>query len=163
MAIKVRALDKNNDWTFGSNIANYINNDNAIIQNVKTRLKSLKNDFFLDSEANIDWFGILSELNNQEIVINEIYRVTLDTDGVIEIKDIQVVKLDKRDVTISLEFATINTERIKVELGLIDKPTQVSFTTSNSEKEIFVANTETIIDGGNPSSNYETVLNGGSF
>ena len=120
MAIKVRALDKNNDWTFGNNEVNYINNDNAIIQNVKTRLKSLKNDFFLDSEANIDWFGILSELNNQEIVINEIYRVTLDTDGVIEIKDIQVVRLDKRDATVEVKFVTINNKEILLSLGLID-------------------------------------------
>ena len=119
MAIKVRALNDNMDWTFGNNKASYIDNDNAIIQNVKTRLKSLKNDFFLDSEANIDWFGILGQIKNQNTVLNEIYRVTLATDGVAEINDIQIVNLEKRNATISIDFATINTQRIKIELGLV--------------------------------------------
>ena len=93
--------------------------DNAIIQNVKTRLKSLKNDFFLDGESNIDWFGILGQIKNQNTVLNEIYRVTLATDGVVEINDIQIVNLEKRNATIAIDFATINTQRIKIELGLV--------------------------------------------
>ena len=119
MAIKVRALDKNGDFSFGQGLANYINDDNAIIQNVKTRLKSLKNDFFLDSEANIAWFDILSQLNNQDLVINEIYRVTLGTDGVVQIIDISLINLEKRNATISVKFATINNTEILIELGIL--------------------------------------------
>ena len=119
MAIKVRALNDNMDWQFGNNKASYIDNDNAIIQNVKTRLKSLKNDFFLDGESNIDWFGILGQIKNQNTVLNEIYRVTLATDGVVEINDIQIVNLEKRNATIAIDFATINTQRIKIEIGLV--------------------------------------------
>lgn len=120
MAIKVRRLDDKDDWTFGQSKANYVDQDNAIVQNVKTRLRSLKNDFFLDSDANIDWFGILGEINNQNTVVNEIYRVTLATDGVVAINDIQLVNLDKRDATISVNFATINNREILLELGIID-------------------------------------------
>lgn len=120
MAIKVRGLDDNGDFTFGNNQANYKLDDNAILQNVQTRLKSLKNDFFLDSEANIDWFGILGQINNQEIVISEVYRVTLATDGVIGINDINIVNLDKRDATIEVNFVTINNKEILTSLGIID-------------------------------------------
>lgn len=119
MAIKVRGLDKNGDFMFGQGLSNYKLDDNAILQNVQTRLKSLKNDFFLDSEANIDWFGILGQLNNQDIVISEVYRVTLATDGVIEVTDVNIVNLDKRSVTIEVKFVTINNKEILTSLGVI--------------------------------------------
>lgn len=120
MAIKVRGLDKNNDWQFGNGQANYKLEDNAILQNVQTRLKSLKNDFFLDSEANIDWFGILGQPNNKDIVISEIYRVTLATDGVIGINNINVITLNRRNATIEVNFVTINNTEILTSLGIID-------------------------------------------
>lgn len=120
MAIKVRALNDNMDWGFGLGKAQYIDGDNAIIQNVKTRLKSLKNDFFLDTEANIDWLNILGQLSNKETIINEIYRVTLATDGVIAINKIDILTVEKRNATIAVDFATINSTNILIELGILN-------------------------------------------
>lgn len=34
-----RALDKNNDWTFGNSQQNYLTGKDAIAQNIKTRLR----------------------------------------------------------------------------------------------------------------------------
>lgn len=119
MAIKVRGLDKNGDWTMGNSLANYKLNDNAILQNVQTRLKSLKNDFFLDTEHNIDWFGILGEINNQDFVLNEIYRVTLATDGVISVEDVNVTTVDSRKATIEVKFISENNTEILTSLGII--------------------------------------------
>lgn len=119
MAIKVRKLNDDGDWLIGGK-AVYIDDDNAILQNVKTRLKSLKYDYFLDSESNIDWFGILGQIKNQDTVINEIYRVTLATDGVVEVSSVEVVNLEKRNATIEVKLATINNENILLQLGILD-------------------------------------------
>ena len=51
--MRVRKLDKNGDWTFGNSQNNYINKKEALKQNVVTRIKSCKNDRFLNSETNI--------------------------------------------------------------------------------------------------------------
>lgn len=116
MAIKVRQLDSNNDRTFGQNKANYIINDDAISQNVTTRLKSFKNDFFLNIDDHIDWFSILGQKKNEKIIIDEITRVTYATDGVVSVDKVEVTALINRDATIVLEITTINSTTLQLNL-----------------------------------------------
>lgn len=118
MAIKVRKLDSNQDRTFGQGKANYIDYDEAITQNVITRLKSLKGDFFLDIEANIDWFNILGQKNNEQIIKNEIYRVALLTDGVVTVNNVTITKLENRDATINISVDSIYKNDIQVQFNL---------------------------------------------
>ena len=49
--MRVRAIDKNGDWTFGHSRNNYKTGIEAVKQSVVTRIKSFKNDWFLDGEA----------------------------------------------------------------------------------------------------------------
>ena len=46
--MRVRAIDKNGDWTFGHSRNNYKTGIEAVKQSVVTRIKSFKNDWFLD-------------------------------------------------------------------------------------------------------------------
>jgi hypothetical protein len=78
MAITVRKLDDNKDWTFGQGLANYQDKDNAIAQNVSTRLKSFMYDWFLDQQANIDWFNILGQKNNKQVILNVVKTTVLN-------------------------------------------------------------------------------------
>lgn len=107
--MKVRRLDKNNDWTFGNGKANYLKDNNAVLQNVATRLKSFKNDWFLDGEANIDWFTILGSKENKQTIINEVERVTLQTEGVTKINLIEITETEHRAAKISIVLDTIYT------------------------------------------------------
>jgi hypothetical protein len=70
--MKVRQLDNNNDWNFGNGTANYIKDNDAVLQNIQTRLKSIKNDWFLDQDAHIDWFNILGSKENEQTIIKEV-------------------------------------------------------------------------------------------
>ena len=107
--MKVRRLNNSNDWTFGNGQANYLKDNKAILQNVATRLKSFKNDWFLDSNQNIDWFNILGSKENKQTIINEIERVTLQTDGVTRISSIEVSESKNRNVNILVNLDTIFT------------------------------------------------------
>jgi len=80
--MKVRALDKDNDWTFGKGRNNYTAGANLVAQKVATRIKSFKNDNPLNTEANIDWIDLLGRKGTEETILDEIERVTLTTDGV---------------------------------------------------------------------------------
>jgi hypothetical protein len=110
MAITVRKLDNNKDWTFGQGLANYQDKDNAIAQNVSTRLKSFMFDWFLDQQANIDWFNILGQKNNKQVILNVVKTTVLNTDGVISVSDILILDgtdTQSRMLQIQVNFTTI--------------------------------------------------------
>lgn len=106
------------DWSFGKGLANYKSDDDAINQNVITRLKSFKNDWFLDIEANIDWFNILGNKNNQEIIESEIRRVVLATEGVLTLDNLNILEIIGRNVTIEIKYTTIFNSTIQTEIGI---------------------------------------------
>lgn len=59
----VRALDVNGDWEFGKGQNNYKRNNEAIAQNIQTRLNSFLGDCFFDQSAGLDWFTLLGSKN----------------------------------------------------------------------------------------------------
>ena len=107
--MKIRRLSDDDDWTFGNGKANYLKDNDAVLQNITTRLKSFKNDWFLDSDANIDWFNILGSKENKQTIINEVERVTLQTVGVTKINLIELTETENRGAKISINLDTIYT------------------------------------------------------
>lgn len=116
--MSVRAIDNNGDWTFGQGVGNYIKDDAEIAQNVITRLKSFKNDYFLDTEQNIDWINILGTKNNKDLIITEVRRVISETNGVLRVNDILVLTDTNRNADISVNFDTINNKNIIASVGV---------------------------------------------
>lgn len=116
--MKVRQLDKNGDWTFGNSQNNYINKKEALKQNVVTRIKSCKNDWFLDSEANIGWWDILGIKNNEGIIKNQVYNTVVATYGITSIKNIDI-QIDSvtRKATIKIDLKTIYDD-VSLEVGV---------------------------------------------
>ena len=111
--MKFRRL-KNDDWTFGRGISNYADSDEAILLNCKTRLMSFKQDWFLDQNQNIDWFTILGQKNNEETIINEIERVCLNSEGIVNVVLIDIVKSTNRSASIEIVVNTIFSEALKL-------------------------------------------------
>jgi hypothetical protein len=113
-----RRIDSNGDWTFGQGRSNYCQRSEEIIQNVITRIRSFKYDWYLDTKAEIDWINILGQLGNKDTILREIERVTLNTDGVKTINTLEIINLSKRKVTISLGFTTIYDSEFLQEIGI---------------------------------------------
>ncbi len=55
----VRAIDTQNDWTYGRGFQDYKSGNIAVAQNIKTRLQSFLNDCFFAKSVGIDWFNLL--------------------------------------------------------------------------------------------------------
>ncbi|ARJ43312.1 hypothetical protein B1H58_15570 [Pantoea alhagi] len=109
----VSALDKDDDWGFGRGRANYITGGAAIAQKVKCRIRSFKNDNPLNMADNIDWFYLLSEKNTEQQILREIERVTLATDGVMRINNLELtVNKRTRHQIIELRIQTVFDEQI---------------------------------------------------
>lgn len=58
--MRVRAVDyADKDWTFGKGKNNYRRDNDAVAQNIYTRLNCFLGDCFFDVGAGIDWFNRL--------------------------------------------------------------------------------------------------------
>lgn len=104
--MSVSRITENGDWTFGKGKANLAVNSEEIRQNVVTRLKSFANDWFLDISANIDWFNILGNKNNEQTIRSEVTRVVLATEGVATLDKFELI-VDEREANIIIEFTDI--------------------------------------------------------
>jgi hypothetical protein len=111
--VRVRALDSNDDWTFGKGRANYLTGTRAIAQNVKTRLRSFKNDWFLDVDHGVDWFELLGNLGTQRRLVRAVEKTVLETEGVVTVSRIEVIRIDvNRKATIEVDYKDVyNTEQ----------------------------------------------------
>jgi len=116
--MSVRKIDEDSDWTFGQGLGNYITKDNEIAQNVVTRIKSFKNDYFLDNTQNIDWLNILGVKNNESLILNEVRKVVQQTEGVQRVNDVSLVQNEKRNAIILIDFDTIYNRNILKEVGI---------------------------------------------
>ena len=92
--MRVRTIDSDNDWTFGKGRANYITGSRAIAQNVKTRLQSFANDWFLNIDAGVDWVSLLGNLSTRPRILRAVERTVLQTGGVLSIQRLQVLGKD---------------------------------------------------------------------
>lgn len=101
----VRELDKNHDWTFGRGKSNYLSKSEAIAQSVKTKLLSLKGDWFLNRKDGIPWFDYLDKNPNTQSLEMECKRRILSVKGVEEITffDIQL-NSETRQLLIQVEY-----------------------------------------------------------
>lgn len=102
----VAGLSKDQDWQFGRGKATYLVNRAAVRQNVVTRLRSWKDDWFLDVEAGLDWLTLLGTRGNRDNLTRAIEREVTTTEGVRSVTRLDVT-LSGRDARISLVFLTI--------------------------------------------------------
>jgi hypothetical protein len=80
----IRKLDTNHDWTFGHGLSNYAKDEEAINENIQTRLLSWVNDCFFNLQDGIDWRNRL-EVGQQKELKEEINANILQSFGVIGI------------------------------------------------------------------------------
>lgn len=101
--MSVSRLDSNGDWTFGQGLAGYITGSDEVKQRVVTRLKSFKNDWFLDTDAYIDWFNLLSNRNTEETTRAQITKTVLDTVGVNTLDEL-IFNIDRENRTADIQL-----------------------------------------------------------
>lgn len=86
----IRKIDADNDWTFGQGLSNYAINEEAIDENIKTRLLSWIGDCFFALQDGIDWKQRL-DVGQKDALEDEIRSLILQSYGVMGINSIDVV------------------------------------------------------------------------
>lgn len=109
--MRVAGLDSNDDWVFGKGKASYKVQSKAVLQNIKTRLKSFTDDWFLNIEDGIDWITLLGSKGNEDRIKREIEKTILQTDGVVAIINFNTVLAD-RNLSVKIKYIDVYSEII---------------------------------------------------
>lgn len=102
----VRALDSNNDWTFGKGLNDYKSQNAAIAQSIQTRLSCFLGDCFFDMGAGINWFSLLGS-KSQTALNLAINAVILNTEGVTSILQTTLSLNPQRTFSVIFQVQTI--------------------------------------------------------
>lgn len=106
--MKVAGLSENDDWQFGRGRATYLKNSDAVAQNVKTRIREFKQDWFANVEKGIDWITYLGNRSTQEDIEDAVRTTTLQTEGVATLDSFEIiVNRRARSATIRLSYTDV--------------------------------------------------------
>jgi hypothetical protein len=108
--MRVSGLTATGDWTFGRGKANYKSRSEAVRQNVLTRLRSFKNDYFADVQNGGDWLNLFGQRGPDARILREIERIVLQTYGVRSIDKLEVIQKSGRNATIELRYTDLFNE-----------------------------------------------------
>lgn len=107
----IRALDANGDWKFGQGKQSYKVGQEAVMENIETRLYAFLNDCWFDMTAGIDWLRLLGDKNTREEIVLSARAVILQSYGVVRINHISVSVSAQRRMILQFNIDTIFTSQ----------------------------------------------------
>lgn len=104
--MRVRSIDSSADWLFGKGQNDYQQNQNAVTQDIDTRLKMFLGDCFFSLQGWIDWITLLRGKSDLAISL-AVSAMIANTDGVTAILQLSIVADVQRRLTITYQVQTI--------------------------------------------------------
>lgn len=102
-----RALDASGDWVFGKGINSFTTDREAMILNLKTRIKQWKGECFFAPEDGVDWNNFLG-IGTKDLLDSDLLRVIIQSDGVIRVDAYtSVLTRDTRNLMVQATLFTI--------------------------------------------------------
>lgn len=102
----IRAVDVNNDWTFGQGLNNYRSGLDAVAQDISNSLKMFLGDCFFATPVGIDWFNLLGGKNLLALNLS-INATILNVPGVTGILQSSSSLSNNRVLTVQYSVQTI--------------------------------------------------------
>ena len=97
-------LDNNGDFDLDRGDFLLIDNDQRIIQQIKIRLLTWSNEWFLNKDVGINYLDIFNEKQNTEALIENLIRNTIsDIENVVSVDSVSVKK-DNKNRTLTVNF-----------------------------------------------------------
>ncbi len=85
----IRAVDENHDWTFGKGLSDFAQAEQAIEQNIQSRILSWVGDCFFALQEGVDWKNRL-EVGQKNALTDELRSIILQSTGVMALNSIAV-------------------------------------------------------------------------
>ena len=94
--MRVRNIDKDNDWKFGHSNSDYVREAYAVALDIKLKIQEWYQDCFFAEQNGIDWRTRLGAHNQKQLLDNDILRIAKSVDGVISIFGFNSYVIDRR-------------------------------------------------------------------
>ncbi len=104
--MSVRALDADHDWTFGKGRNDYKYYNNAVQQNIQTRVLSFLGDCFFATNKGIDWFNLLGTKDDTNLLL-AIAAQILNDEEVTGLLQLSANTSTDRVLTVSYQVQTV--------------------------------------------------------
>ena len=114
----IRGLDADHDWLFGKGIQSYKFDQEAVMQNIQTRLLAFFNNCFFDKNAGIDWMRLLGTPGTQAELQLSCRSVILQSYGVVKINEMSVSVTNRRAI-LQFNLNTIFTSQFSANLEVV--------------------------------------------
>lgn len=112
----IRANDANNDWIYGIAQNAYKSNNEAIAQDIETKLQEWVGDCFFNLIAGIDWINRFSD-SNADRLEQEINSLILKVNNVVNVNTLSIDLVD-RAFTVSYDVQTVYSTSVIGEIKL---------------------------------------------
>ena len=114
----IRNLDSDGDWSFGKGKQSYVNGQNAVALNIKTRIRMFKYDCFWDMvNVWVDWLGLMRQKNSGGQVALSCRSVILKSFGVTRLNQLSAAVVNRK-LSISYNcnstFSVQNNQQVEV-------------------------------------------------
>lgn len=114
----IRALDNENDVTFGQGKQNFLSGQNAIAENIQTNLYCFLRDCYFDIQKGVDWIRFMSVPTNAAEIKMSVRGTVLLCFGVTSINKLDVI-VANRKINISMNINTIFTSNFSYNLEYV--------------------------------------------
>lgn len=119
----IRALDVDHDWVFGHGKQDYLKNNDAIAENIQTRLLEFLNDCWFKLDAGVDWQRLMSQRNRdktkQEVIL-DCKAIILQSFGVVKVNSVTAEFTGLRTLVVNYNIDTIYTTQFFQSTGVIN-------------------------------------------
>lgn len=112
----IRANDANNDWIYGLGSNAYKVNNDAIAQDIQTKLQEWVGDCFFNLTAGIDWINRFSDGNSNRLE-KEIRSLILKVNNVVNVNNISV-DLTNRNFVAFYDVQTVYSASVEGQINL---------------------------------------------
>lgn len=102
----IRKVDSLNDWNWGRGRGDYARDEQAIDQNVRSRILMWIGDCFFAQKEGIDWVSRL-DVGQKDEAVNEVTAMILSSDGVVGLNGAPVVEFDPATRNLHIDFNMI--------------------------------------------------------
>ncbi len=112
----IRSIDENGDWEFGKGKNSYKIQQDAIMQDIKTKILEWKNDCFFEQNAGIDWINRLDKYQESNLA-EEIRTLIVKCYGVVSLENF-AYSLKDRIFNATYNITTIFSESVQDQIKL---------------------------------------------
>jgi len=105
--MKFRSLSSTDgDWMFGSGRSSYAIDNNAVMLNIATTLRTFLGECFFNKLIGVDWFNLIN-LKNKDVVLLSLKSTIYSCFGVIEVTEMEYTLDINRQLVLKYRINTL--------------------------------------------------------